>query len=296
MNALTKFTLLALTILMAILLPRIKPPESEVAVTVCFSIIMCSYAVLKITSEFQKVFLVFGLVRNPAYPWIAANHTFRSCLHLFGTVVKPLLCLIYLAILIMKVTSYSSVTFVTHELLETVALARSLRWVWQNTDCLLLEVVIYQLYVWLHLPQPTEEVSLPVCLMAVSLLRDRLRQIIDKTFLLVTVSVSAMVSRRSYAPHLIKLNFILAPAVLAVVAMTSAIGAPILPLFTLPVFLVSCPRTVRFWPDQQEEKGDQVSEEAAYYHQLSEPLVTAIHQTSLGDDKLFNNHIISSTI
>ena len=99
LNAIIKFTLLALTILLAIFLPQIKPTNTDLPVLVCSSIIIGNYAVLKSMVEFQKVFMVFGLARNPAYAWIADNTSFRTCLNLFATVLKPLLCLVYVSMI-----------------------------------------------------------------------------------------------------------------------------------------------------------------------------------------------------
>lgn len=45
------------------------------------------------------------------------------------------------------------------------------------------------------------------------------------------------------------LNAVFFPFVLAIVALASALSAPLLPLFTLPVFLVGFSRQSRFWPD-----------------------------------------------
>jgi hypothetical protein len=58
----------------------------------------------------------------------------------------------------------------------------------------------------------------------------------------------ALSFRRPYAIVLFQLNLLLFPVVVGVILLTSLVSAPLLPLFTLPVFCPTFPRPARFWP------------------------------------------------
>lgn len=65
-----------------------------------------------------------------------------------------------------------------------------------------------------------------------------------------------------------------------------ALYAPMLPLFTLPVFLVGFPRPLRFWP-HADSKVSSSSNDSVYYKQLAAPLAKYLKDTistgSLGE-------------
>ena len=92
------------------------------------------------------------------------------------------------------------------------------------------------------------------------------------------------VSRRSYAGCLFQLNLVAAPAVAALVIFSSLVSAPMLAVFTLPVFFMAFPRPLKFWPgavgstEDSEAKGS--SEEAAYYAQMLPSLVSSLHRAN----------------
>ena len=54
--------------------------------------------------------------------------------------------------------------------------------------------------------------------------------------------------RRPYAPVLLHLNLITVPVILAIILIASFLSAPILPLFSLPLFFLAFPRPSGFWP------------------------------------------------
>lgn len=91
------------------------------------------------------------------------------------------------------------------------------------------------------------------CLIA-SFARDRIEQFLNKlfTYILLTITAWTVKKQRSTKAIIaIVLNFILFfPLGLLVLVVASFLSAPLLPLFTFPIFLIGFPRTKRFWPQR----------------------------------------------
>ena len=90
--------------------------------------------------------------------------------------------------------------------------------------------------------------------LAASFARDRLEQFFKKCFAFVLITVTAWTvkkQRRRSAMVFLILNFVLfIPVGLTLIGVASLLSAPLLPLFTFPLFLIGFPRTKRFWPDK----------------------------------------------
>ena len=70
---------------------------------------------------------------------------------------------------------------------------------------------------------------------------------------------------------------LLLPLTLAGVLFSSAMSAPLLPLFTLPVFILSFPRTQRFWPSLVNYGGSYTQcKDSVYYQQVVPELTRAL--------------------
>ena len=85
-------------------------------------------------------------------------------------------------------------------------------------------------------------------LLLLSLARDRFFQALDKVWVLLVIlgtSLEDRAARRSYVALLLQLNLLFSPLLLVLVVTSSLISAPLLPLFTLPVFFISFPRPSR---------------------------------------------------
>ncbi len=94
---------------------------------------------------------------------------------------------------------------------------------------------------------------LTACLLA-SFVRDRLEQFLNKlfAFFLLTITAWTVKKQRSKkALAAIIVNFLLLiPFGIILILLASLLSAPLLPLFTFPVFLIGFPRTKRFWPQR----------------------------------------------
>ena len=150
-------------------------------------------------------------------------------------------------------------------LLEVIPIIRCLRWVWQSTESALFEFVCFHVIKTLmsiNVPeqlnelQPqhdflNEHLSMTQQLVLMSFLHDRLVQVINKLYLVLSLtatSVEDRASRRSFAICLFQMNILFSPLVVTFIVLSSLVSAPMLSFFTLPVFFLTFPRPLRFWP------------------------------------------------
>lgn len=114
-------------------------------------------------------------------------------------------------------------------------------------------------------------------LIQVGLLIDRLAQFLTKLKFTLTVLVTSWTEkkqRRQSAGTLLALNTSLCPLVLAVVTLSALLSAPLLPLFTLPIFLVGFPRPQRSWPGPVGTACP--CPDSIFYQQMSGSLASAL--------------------
>jgi hypothetical protein len=103
---------------------------------------------------------------------------------------------------------------------------------------------------------PTSMASyfLIACLIA-SFVRDRIEQFINKLFTFFLLNITAWTvkkqrSKKALIAIIINLIFLI-PFGIVLLALASFLSAPLLPLFTFPIFLIGFPRTKRFWPQRK---------------------------------------------
>lgn len=136
----------------------------------------------------------------------------------------------------------------------------------------------------------------------VSLVVNRVSQFVCKLSFALTVLITSWTEskqRRQSAGTLLALNAALFPVLLGVVALSALLSAPLLPLFTLPVFLVGFPRPLRSWPGSPGTACP--CPDSVYYQQLCKRLASAIRPAfangAFGEcDQLRNTLLISSTV
>lgn len=90
--------------------------------------------------------------------------------------------------------------------------------------------------------------------LAMSFLRDRFSQLIKKLFTFFIMTICAWKikkQRKRSALVFIILNFLFfMPVLFLLILIASILSAPLLPLFTFPIYLIGFPRTKRFWPQK----------------------------------------------
>lgn len=123
----------------------------------------------------------------------------------------------------------------------------------------------------------------------IGIMRDRLLQFLTKLQFAMTVLLASWTEKtqhRRATSTLCVLNTVFAPFVLAVIVLSALLSAPLLPLFTLPVFLVGFPRPVQSWPEAVGSTAC-VCTDTVFYHQMMPSLTAALQDAmaagSLGE-------------
>ncbi|PNJ70609.1 PCNX4 isoform 11, partial [Pongo abelii] len=80
------------------------------------------------------------------------------------------------------------------------------------------------------------------------------------------------------------LNIVFSPFVLVIIVFSTLLSSPLLPLFTLPVFLVGFPRPIQSWPGAAGTTAC-VCADTVYYYQMV-PRLTAVLQTAMAAGSL----------
>lgn len=111
----------------------------------------------------------------------------------------------------------------------------------------------------------------------VGIMRDRLIQFISKLQFAVTVLLASWTEkkRRKSTTTLCILNIVFSPIVLVFIVLSTLLSSPLLPLFTLPLFLVGFPRPVQSWPGAVGTTAC-VCADTVYYYQMVPRLTTAL--------------------
>ncbi|XP_069888529.1 pecanex-like protein 4 isoform X2 [Dipodomys merriami] len=247
--------------------------------------------ILWILREIQSVY-IFGIFRNPFYP--KDVHTTvtiflekQTNLLKIGVVRRILLTLVSPFAMIAFLSLDSSLQGL-HSVSISIGFTRAFRMVWQNTEHALLETVIVSA---VHLFSSADSwwnrsLNTGIRLLLVGIFRDRLIQFISKLHFAVTVLWASWTEKkhRKSATTLCLLNTIFSPFMLVIIAFSALLSSPLLPLFTLPVFLVGFPRPIQSWPGAVGTAAC-VCTDTVYYCQMVPRLAAAL-QTAMAAGSL----------
>ncbi|MED6294403.1 hypothetical protein CHARACLAT_020705 [Characodon lateralis] len=233
--------------------------------------------------EVQGAYVVGGMFLNPLYPkGMSSVQSFKQKnrgLHIAAAIRRVLLYLVSPFAMIAFLSMDKSLRSL-HSVSISVGLTRAFRGVWQSSEDALLQMVVVVL-VQLAAGNKTlpgwDTLGTGVQLLLVGLLMDRLSQFLAKLKFTLTVLVTSWTEkkqRRQSAGTLLALNASLWPLVLAVVMLSALLSAPLLPLFTLPIFLVGFPRPQRSWPGPVGTACP--CPDSVFYQQMSESLASAL--------------------
>lgn len=211
------------------------------------------WGVQLICTEFQKAYIMFGCLRNPAaQKW---NHNGKvnqgglarqlSVLYAIVHILGPLWTAAFVTVLHNNPNDVS-------EVLLSIALARALRWGFQNSAHAITETALVAFISevaadnssWHRLP-----VVLQLMLMAVA--RAKVMDFCQKLLFVAQAFASFASHKKLQIEHtktLLIVSILCSPIILAVLSVTVALESPLLPLFGLPLFLIGFPRPQRFWP------------------------------------------------
>ncbi|KAG5265753.1 hypothetical protein AALO_G00246010 [Alosa alosa] len=245
--------------------------------------LICLLVLSKGLREIQGVFLLGGTLRNPLYPkQTGCSQAFRRSsrgLRLAGYLRRVLLNL---------VSPFAMITFLAldgslldlHTASLAVGFTRAFRMVWQSSEDALLQMVVVVLIRLGSEGAPAtgwHSLGTGVQLLVVGLLIDRASQFISKLKFALTVIVTSWTEtkqRRQSTSAMLMLNAVLFPLLLGELVLSALLSAPLLPLFTLPIFLVGFPRPLRSWPGTPGTACP--CPDSVYYQQLSARLASAL--------------------
>ncbi|XP_015105261.1 pecanex-like protein 4 isoform X1 [Vicugna pacos] len=245
-------------------------------------ILMVLFIILWILKEIQNVY-IFGIFRNPFYPKDVQTVTLflekQTRLAKIGVVRRILLNLVSPFAMIAFLSLDSSLQGL-HSVSVSIGFTRAFRMVWQNTENALLETVIVSA---VHLLISSTDIwwnrslDTGIRLLLVGIMRDRLIQFISKLQFAVTVLLASWTEkkRRKSTTSLCILNIVFSPFVLVLIVFSTLLSSPLLPLFTLPLFLVGFPRPVQSWPGVVGTTAC-VCADTVYYYQMVPSLTTAL--------------------
>lgn len=233
--------------------------------------------------EVQGAYVFGGFFLNPFYPKGISNiQTFKQCnrgLYMAAALRRFLINLVSpLAIIAFLSTDQSLLQL--HKVSHSIGFTRAFRVVWQSSEDALLQIVVIilvRLIVGNKVLLGWESLGTGVQLLLVGLVVDRLTQFLSKLKFSLTVLVTSWTEkkqRRQSAGTLLALNASLWPLLLAVVTLSALLSAPLLPLFTLPIFLVGFPRPQRSWPGPVGTACP--CPDSVFYQQMSASLASAL--------------------
>ncbi|XP_077640039.1 pecanex-like protein 4 isoform X2 [Lonchura striata] len=246
-------------------------------------ILILLLVIMWILREIQRVYL-FGVFRNPFYPkdvrTVAVFMEKQRRLMKVGVVRRILLTL---------VSPFAMIAFLSldhslqnlHSVSVSIGFTRMFRMVWQNTENALLDMVVVSAAQMLVINPDlwwNRSLDTGIKLLLVGLLRDRLFQFLSKLHFAIAILLTSWTEkqqRRRSSAALIALNVAFFPVLLALVAVSALLSSPLLPLFTLPVFLVGFPRPLRSWPGPAGGTAC-VCSDTVYYRQLVPGLAAAL--------------------
>ncbi|XP_048831006.1 pecanex-like protein 4 isoform X1 [Brienomyrus brachyistius] len=239
--------------------------------------------------EVQGVYLLGGVFHNPLYPKETMNvKVFKAqskCLRMAGMIRRVLVNLVAPFAMIAFLAMDGSLQAL-HTASLSVGFTRAFRAVWQSTEHLLFQVTVVAVVRLLAMGSELpwwNDLGTGVQLILVSLASDRLLQLASKMRFALTVLVTSWTEkkqRRQWVGALLALNAAFSPLLLCTLILSALLSAPLLPLFTLPVFLVGFPRPQRCWPGSV---GTACScPDSVYYQQMSGSLAAALRTAFAG--------------
>ncbi|XP_053476180.1 pecanex-like protein 4 [Ictalurus furcatus] len=239
--------------------------------------------ITRVLREVQGACMFGGLVLNPLYPKrLSSVQAFLSSSKALwvAALVRRVLINLVCPLAMVGFLATDASLHESHTVASAVGFTRAFRAVWQSSEEALLQmvvVVMVRLADGGRVAQQWHDLGTGVQLIVVSLVSDRLSQFLLKLKFALTVLITSWTEtkqRRQSAGALLALNVALCPLLVAVVMLSALLSAPLLPLFTLPVFLVGFPRPLRSWPGTPGTTCP--CPDSIYYQQLSTRLASAL--------------------
>ncbi|KAK3867388.1 hypothetical protein Pcinc_027147 [Petrolisthes cinctipes] len=246
-----------------------------------------------VINEAQKVYLL-GLVRNPLFPACHRLHASSTTIHILTQMLHigcPLLSLVMVHQLVAAEVHLQMAapaqSFI--HLLLTIPLARMLRQIWQFPHVSYIHLSLYYLVglmggqeggrggAWHTLLPPATPPATRILVLSLGYLwGGRVLTGLYTVLLFLLTPFTEKKQKSSINFFLLGFNLALLPVVVGVVVLSAVLSAPLLPVFTLPVFLLGFPRPLRFW-SYPVGRASNSSCDSVYYEQLTPHIICTLH-------------------
>uniref|UniRef100_A0A9J8D6I5 Pecanex-like protein n=1 Tax=Cyprinus carpio carpio TaxID=630221 RepID=A0A9J8D6I5_CYPCA len=245
-------------------------------------LLIALFLLTRLLRELQGACVLGGVMLNPLYPRrVTTAQAFRQKtrgLRVAGIIRRILMNFVSPLVMIAFLSVDESLKKV-HTASLAIGFTRAFRMVWQSSEAALLQMVLVVIIRLAggHRVACWNELGSTVQLILVSLVVNRVSQFVCNLSFALTVLITSWTEskqRRQSAGTLLAINAALCPVLLGVVALSALLSAPLLPLFTLPVFLVGFPRPLRSWPGTPGTACP--CPDSVYYQQLCKRLASAI--------------------
>lgn len=203
---------------------------------------------------------IFRFIRNPFYfapkddTSLRVHHRILRTLHALTYLINPILAELYLACMLLIKTTLGTKAAAILSLWDYFLIGRAFRSVWQHPCETTLQIFFANI---INDIKPTETTPLfdawdslgLLCqLLIMQLVVDRVRQIVRKLWFYIILFSSCMTDEKQQPQNwdfYSTLSVLAIPWSLAVIVFSSIISAPVLPIFGLPIMMITFPRPLR---------------------------------------------------
>ncbi|KAH9422770.1 Pecanex-like protein 4 [Dermatophagoides pteronyssinus] len=285
-----------------------------------FEILFILLIIVHLVKYFKMIYLM-NMIKNPLnmimstrfFHRIYSNYIFIMIIRIFLHLFIPIVCLM---LILQKLDNNDRIlnqTITIKHFLFDILVFRMFRHCWQypyrfgfQTIFIIILDTIYHSFNYNHhhhynnIIANINEWPLEVRYFCLDIIRMFSIDFCHKFYMVITILFTSVMLRKQkirYSWTIFIINVILLPINIIIIIISSMLNIPILPLFTLPIFLPSFPRPMKFWsttPMMLPMTIDDTINDAAYYRQLMPRLIDSLHRKTRFDDRLMWFQVLES--
>lgn len=260
------FTVVASVVITGVTKENISSFQSASSVDLLGFVLSGFVILYKLIWSSQQIYVFFGWVKNPLESIFPKKFKRMVAITLYA--IKFFMLPLYLVFTLgVVIQGDKNVTFI-----NILLVFRLYRMAWQNTLKNSYDIILYFVIRWLD-SSLWQDVHPSVTLFIISFTLYGGITFFKNLWFIVILVVSSILSqkhqKRKVAISLL-LSFCFLPLTLAVVLLSSILDAPLLPLFTLPIFAVGFPRPFRIWPYATYSNKSATTDWIYYQHLMPE--------------------------
>eukprot|EP00111_Clytia_hemisphaerica_P005087 TCONS_00014638-protein len=250
--------------------------QKDDLVTITGTLLIALFVLTLLIKQFLQL-ICFGIIKNPVLNLIDPH---RNKLHWVLFVLEkfalPIILVLHTSIF---VTSKSKESF---DLLFVMFSFRAFRTIFQDIHQSTFNIVVYTIIYWYQIEWNFwQNMEFPSQLFIIFLLIIWTCSFIKKIWFVILLIIASK-SGKSGKENQSKINksilvtLTLFPVLLLVMLLSTVLSAPMLPLFTLPLFIIGFPRPKRMWPNA-DKATKSTSSDWTFYEQLTPALQEALN-------------------